>query len=468
MAGRQRTERFSMEIQNDILIVDDDKAFGNAIKEILDSNGWNSLWVGSGERALKIIRERLFRVILLDLLLPGMDGLEVLRRLLRIDPNLIVVMISGHGSSHQVVEAIRLGAYDWLEKPLEKERILLTVRNALSRHQLVKQKDALLSDIESSCRMIGVSRAMQQICRLINRVAPQGTSVMITGETGVGKELVARAIHLKSSRAGFPFVRVNCAAVPETLIESELFGHMKGAYTGAVSDKMGKLQAANGGTLFLDEIGDLSLMAQAKVLRTLETGEVSRIGSEEGEKVDVRFIAATNKDLKDLMRQGSFRADLYHRINVIEFHVPPLRDRKEDIQPLMDHFLQSFAQEHNVSQRSLDANAKTILMAYEWPGNVRELRNLAERITVLMEGSQVSGAQVADLLRIPIGLMDFRSGRSLRQARESFERHFIIQALVKNKWNITHTARDLRIHRTLLYRKLVYYQIHSEELDKRD
>ena len=451
-----------------ILIVDDDAEMGDTLRDILCLKGYSVQWVGNGSDALKIINNDDIDVVLLDLLLPGMNGIEVLKRIFHINPCISVIMMSGHGTIQTALETTQLGAYDWLEKPLEKDRVFLTIRNAIEKSTLLSEKEVLLSQIKTRYRMVGTSSAMQTVYQLIDKVALKNIRVLITGESGTGKDLVAHAIHLNSQRASVPFIHVNCAAVPETLIESELFGHKKGAFTGAVSDKKGKFQIANRGTLFLDEIGDLSNNAQAKILRTIETGEVQMVGSEKVENVDVRLISATNKNLPDLISKGAFREDLFHRINVIEINILPLRARTDDILPLTDYFLEMFCTHNNVKKKLLTSSAETVLLAYNWPGNVRELRNLVEKIVVLVDTPKVNGHHVADLLEFSRGRQVFDGVKTFKQAKKSFEKSYIANALWKNEWKISKTAKTLDMTRSSLYDKINEYGIKqdSEKPDK--
>ncbi len=437
-----------------ILIVDDDKELGETLQDLLSTKGYTTAWVGNGGDAITLIQDSHFCVVLLDLLLPDTDGIQVLKHVLQYDPAAVVIMMSGHGTIDTAVEATHLGAYDWLQKPLEKDRLFLAVRNGLDKCQLMRDRNRFLSEVKERYHMVCVSKRMQHVFDLVDKVSGQNTSVLITGESGVGKELVAGAIHLNSIRAAEPLVRVNCAAVPETLIESELFGHVKGSFTGAYSDKQGKFQAADGGTLFLDEIGDLSLSAQAKILRAIDSGEVEKVGGSGVKQVDVRLITATNKDLKKLVRERTFREDLLHRINVIEIQVPALRERVDDIVPLADHFLQFYCLENNVQLKQLEPGAEAVLMAYAWPGNVRELRNIIEKIVVLVESEEISGQQIAAVMEMPHQEQIEQGGRTLAQARHTFEKIFITKTLQMNKWNVTRTAEVLDIHRSSLYKKM--------------
>ena len=339
-----------MNSKKKILIVDDDEMMGDILGEILTCDGYQVKWVGNGNDALTALNESPIDIVLLDLRLPDMNGNQVLKKILEINPLTTVIMMSGHGTIQTAIEATRLGAYDWLEKPLEKNRVLLTVRNAIEKNNLLKERELLLSEAKECYKMVGTSPALQKIYSLIDRVAPTNATVLITGESGTGKELVARAIHINSNRASLPFIHVNCSAIPDTLIEGELFGHVRGTFTGAERTRKGKFQLADQGTLFLDEIGDLSLAAQAKILIAIETGNIATVGTEMSGKVDVRVICATNKNLDQKVAQGTFRDDLLNRINVIGINVPPLRERRDDILPLAYHFLETYCIQNNTEK----------------------------------------------------------------------------------------------------------------------
>jgi len=448
-----------MILQNKILVVDDDEDMGDVLSDILSTEGYIVQWVGNGSDAVKYVKEDSFDVVLLDLLLPGINGLEILKQILSIKPSIVVVMMSGHGTIKTALEATRLGAYEWLEKPLERDRVLLTVRNAVEKSVLQKEKEILLSEAKQTYKMVGASPEIERVYQLIDKVAPTDATVLITGESGTGKELVARAIHINSKRSAYPFVEINCAAVPDTLIESELFGHVKGAFTGAVKSQEGKFHQANNGTLFMDEIGDLSSIAQAKVLRAIETGEIARIGTDKVEKVDVRLITATNMNLPEMVVKGTFREDLYHRINVIEIQIPPLRQRRDDILPLFYYFLGIYASQNNIVKKQLTPGAEALVFSHDWPGNVRELRNFAEKVTVLIDAQRITRHHVAELLKFPEVKNDHPGPKTFKQAKKSFEKHFIINALSQNNWNISRTAEVLDMSRSLLYRKMEKYGI---------
>ncbi len=446
-----------------ILVVDDDQIMGDILADILNYKGYNVHWVGSGTEALQIINLNQIDIVMLDLLIPGMDGIEILKEINKSKPGSIVIMMSGHGTIQSAVEATKLGAYDWLEKPLEKERVLLTVKNAVDKNTLLQEREILLADAKQRYQMIGTSPGLKKVYQLIDKVATSDTTVLISGESGSGKELVARAIHINSQRATAPFVQLNCAAVPDSLIESELFGHVKGSFTGAHADRKGRFQLADGGTLFLDEIGDLSPAAQAKVLRTIETKEVETVGAEKTDKVDVRYIFATNKNLPELVKKGAFREDLLFRSNVIEIPVPPLRERAEDTLPLAHYFLDLFCSQNNLEKKALLPDAEAILLSHKWSGNVRELRNLMEKIVILVDNPKISASHISCFLNSPALALDLSHCTTFKQAKESFEKSFILFALSANKWNVVKTAQTLDMERSVLYKKMEKYGIKKSE-----
>ena len=440
-----------------ILIVDDDIALGELLSDVLTKEGYDVTCVGNGGDALQAVDRQPFHAALVDLLLPGMDGLELMQKLTDRAPLLTIVMMSGHGTIKSAMDATRMGAFDWLEKPLKKERVVITVRNALEKGKILMEKDILLREARERYAMVGVSPPMKRIFQLIDKVARTDTSVLITGESGTGKELVARAVHMHSPRAGAPFIQVNCAAVPETLIESELFGHTKGSFTGAFREKKGRFQLADGGTLFLDEIGDMSPMAQAKLLRAIETGEVARVGADVPETVDIRLIAATNRNLKERVRSGQFREDLFHRINIIQIDVPPIRERKEDILPILRFFTDAFTDDYGMDRKQYLPDAEAMILSYEWPGNVRELKNFAEKLVVLVNDVKVNIQHVSLILNQPkVPYIDSEIA-TYREAKGSFEKHFLLTALQKNQWNISETALSINMPRSLLYKKMEKY-----------
>ncbi len=443
-----------------ILIVDDDIHQRQSLRDVLEYAGYAVEEAADGKVALEVLSQRRVDLMLLDLDMPRLPGIEVLRRAASEHPEVQTVIISGKGTIQTAVQATKLGAYDFLEKPLEAERTLLTVRNALEKSSLLRQRDRLLNEARERYKMVGASQAMQNIFRIIDKAGATQSKVLVTGENGTGKEMIARAIHHNSSRAAGPFVTVNCAAIPENLIESELFGHEKGAFTGAQNLHRGKFEQANGGTLFLDEIGDMTLMMQAKTLRALNDGVIDRVGSEKSIAVDIRVIAATNKNLEAELEEGNFREDLFYRLNVIAIHVPPLRERREDIPDLVNCFLTLFCQENGLPVKKLDRGALTLLVEHDWPGNVRQLRNIIERLVVLSDGESISPREVSEALK------KFSSSpppspiyATLREARAQFEREFILKTLISNNWKIQETAAVLGIERTNLWKKMRRYGI---------
>ena len=367
----------------DILIIDDEKAIRKTLSEILSFEGYKIDEASDGEEGLRKFRERNYDVVLCDIKMPKIDGIEFLQKAGESNPDIPVIMISGHGNIDTAVEAVKTGAYDYISKPPDLNRLLITIRNAMDKSNLVSEAKVLKKKVNRVQEMIGHSAPINKIRETIEKVAPTEARVMITGENGVGKELVARWIHEKSNRASGPLVEVNCAAIPSELIESELFGHEKGSFTSAIKQRIGKFEQANGGTLFLDEIGDMSLNAQAKVLRALQEGKITRVGADKDITVDVRVIAATNKDLLKEVDAKTFRLDLYHRLSVIIIHVPSLNERKDDIPPLVDQFLADICEDYGIAKKTIDDETMQLLQGYDWTGNIRELRNVVERLVIL-------------------------------------------------------------------------------------
>ena len=415
------------------------------------------------------MREFRPHVVLLDVKMAGLDGLETLSRLCDLEPPATVVMISGHGTIATAVEATQRGAFDFLEKPLDTDRLLVTLRNALAQSALSGENRELKRALDTRYPMVGTSPALEEVRALIDRVGPTHARVLITGENGSGKELVARALHEASPRRERAFIEVNCAAIPSELIESELFGHMKGSFTGAFADRAGKFELADGGTLFLDEIGDMSLSAQPKVLRVLQEGVVNRIGAARSVQVDVRVLAATNKDLEDEIADGRFREDLFYRLNVVPIVVPPLRERLEDVPALVEHFVSTLSVGAGVAARPVTPDAIRALQRRSWPGNVRELRNAVERLLILAVGKQISSADVERLLPSPDGVaspyLAPETGRTgtFEDFRQDTERAFLLIKLREHAWNVAETARALDIPRSNLYKKIEKYKLTREE-----
>ncbi len=444
-----------------VLIVDDETSILKALKDILEDEGYETLLAASGEEALAIASERPPDLVLLDIWLPGKDGVEVLRELKKFHPDLPVIMMSGHGSIETAVSSTRHGAYDYIEKPLSLEKTVLGIRHALDQQRLQRENVALRRTMEESVQILGRSPAIAGLKEQIARAAPTEGRVLITGENGTGKEMIARNIHLLSPRREGPFIEVNCAAIPEELIESELFGHERGAFTGAVSRRTGRFESAHGGTIFLDEVGDMSLKTQAKVLRVLENQSFERIGGARQIRSDARVIAATNKDLQERIGTGEFREDLFYRLNVIPFTVPPLRERPEDIPLLASHFLRLFSLKMGQKGKALSEEALLRLGRYTWPGNIRELKNLMERLAIMVPGGVIN-ADDLPFETVAAGPAE-QSDKPLtfRQARLEFERDFLVQALERNSWNITQTARELRLERSHLHKKIKFFRIQS-------
>jgi two-component system, NtrC family, nitrogen regulation response regulator NtrX len=450
-----------------ILVVDDEEGIRKILKQVLEYEGHTVSVAGGGGEAVALFQEFSPDLTLLDVKMARMDGLEVLDRLRETDPSAVVVMISGHGNIETAVEATRRGAYDFLEKPLDTDRLLVTIRNALHHRGLEQENARLREEVESHYQIVGRSFAIRALVDRIEKVAPTDARVLITGENGTGKELVARAIHQLSTRKDETFVEVNCAAIPSELIESELFGHMKGSFTGATADRPGKFEQADHGTLFLDEIGDMSLAAQAKVLRALQEGIITRVGGEKPIRVDVRVIAATNKALEKEIEAGRFRDDLYFRLNVVPIHAPPLRERREDVPMLVRHFAEKAVEEQRLPRREFSSDAVDRLARMEWPGNVRELRNTVERLLILARSNEVTAADVERLVggavSAPSAAGDLLEAGSFAEFKERAERAYILAKLREHDWNVSETARAVDMPRSNLYKKIERYNLVRED-----
>ena len=436
-----------------ILIVDDEPGIRQSLKGAFEDEGFSTETVSSGEGCLKRLEESPFDLVLLDIWLPGIDGLETLRQMRERFPDVRVIIISGHATIATAVTATKLGAYDFIEKPLSLEHTLLLARNALEHRRLEHAHDILRHQIEDRFHIVGESIPVKSLRKQIAVVAPTNSRVLIYGESGTGKELVGRNIHFLSKRANAPFVEVNCAAIPEELIESELFGHTRGSFTGASDSKKGKFELADGGTLFLDEIGDMTLKTQAKVLRAVEDQRFQPIGAPATVHVDVRVVAATNKNLTAEIAAGRFREDLFYRLNVIPFFVPPLRERREDIPVLARYFMRMFTNENGIGPKEFMPEALESMTDYFWPGNVRELRNEVERLVIMVQEQCIEPRD----LSLPNG--SAAPASNLHEARAKFEKDFICSKLVENNWNITKTAKLLGLERSYLYRKIKSYGI---------
>jgi two-component system, NtrC family, nitrogen regulation response regulator NtrX len=465
-----------------VLIVDDEASIRTSLSGALKDEGYRVTSAASGREALELMKSNKPDVVLLDIWMPEMDGLEVLKNVKQDLPELSVIMMSGHGNIETAVRATKLGAFDFIEKPLSLERLLVLLQNVSNVQDLARENHALRKQVaKNRTQLVGQSPSMRQIQEVIKRVAPTTGSVLITGENGTGKELVANSLHGLSPRFNKPFVEVNCAAIPEELIESELFGHEKGSFTGATQLRRGKFDLAHGGTLFLDEIADMSLKTQAKILRILQEQKFERVGGSQTIQVDVRVVAATNKDLKSEIQKGSFREDLFYRLNVVPITLPALRDRKEDIPVLAGHFLKEFCSAHGRKMRDLSPEALAVLTTYSWPGNVRELRNLVERVVILTseseEGRFVTAATLLAHLKDEeltgalaragvdaqgVGAESQNGARNLRDARQEFEKDFILRTLKENDWNVSRTAQILGIERSHLHRKIKSFGIEAE------
>ena len=474
-----------------ILVIDDEAAIRDSLRMILEYEDYLFVGAASGQEGVAAVQRERPDLVLLDIKMPGMDGLEVLRKLHALDETLPIVMISGHGTTATAVEAIRSGAVDFLDKPLSSERVIVTLQNALRQSELRSENRELKLAMESRYEIVGSSPALRRVLEAVKRAAPTNATVLLLGESGVGKELVARTIHRNSPRASQRFVQVNCAAIPEELIESELFGHEKGSFTGATEKQIGKFEQADRGTIFLDEVGDMSQKTQAKVLRVLQEQEVERLGSARTIKVDVRVIAATNKNLEDGIQRGEFREDLYFRLNVIPIVVPPLRERREDIPLLVQHFAKLTSEEHNLKPRRFDAAAMDALQRYRWRGNIRELRNAIERLMIMAAADVVrvedlppeiraGGGGGAAITSEPVAIpqstyatagstaaeesrpVGASAAGTLREFKDAAERAYLVQKLRENNWNISKTAEVIDTPRSNLYKKLEQYGIKQE------
>ncbi len=469
-----------------ILVIDDEAAIRDSLKMMLEYDGFEFFGAATGQEGLTLAERETPDLVLLDVKMPGMDGLEVLERLRAMNETLPVIVVSGHGTISTAVEATKKGAFDFIEKPFASDRVLVSLRNALDQRRLRDENRSLKKAVEVRHQMIGDSVLLKQVMAAIGRAAPTNATVLIQGESGVGKELVARTIHRNSLRSRERFVQVNCAAIPEELIESELFGHEKGSFTGATEKQIGKFEQADRGTIFLDEVGDMSPKTQAKVLRVLQEGEVERLGSARTTKVDVRVIAATNKNLEQEIETGGFREDLYFRLAVIPIHVPPLRERPEDIPLLIRHYIDLFCRDNNQRPRRVTPAAMELLQRYRWKGNIRELRNAVERMIIMSPTDTIDVADLPSAVRSPsaaspraaAGTMaapgagaatatseaDVAKAGTLREFKDNTERAYLVAKLRENGWNISKTAEVIDTPRSNLYKKLEQYQI-SQETD---
>ncbi len=439
-----------------ILIVDDEKGILDTVSEILQDEGYYTFVCEDGKNALEILDREMIDLVFLDVWLPGMSGIDVLKYIKEKHSEIPIIMISGHGKIELAVQAVKLGAFDFLEKPLSIDRIILSTERALQFRKLERENIKLKSTFVKKYELIGNSSKMRELKEKIALIAKGDSRILILGESGTGKEVVARTIHSLSDRKNAPFVEVNCAAIPQELIESELFGHEKGAFTGAIDKKIGKFELADGGTLFLDEIGDMSILTQAKLLRVIETQKFQRVGGTKDIKVHVRIISATNKDLFEEIKKGNFRQDLYYRLNVIPLNIPALRERKEDIPELANYFISEFVREKGWKKKILTDNAIKILQKYDWPGNVRELKNAIERLMIMTISDVIDVPQIelAGIIRKDASEEKYFQLNSLKEARDAFERDFILRKLKENSWNITKTAELIGLERSNLYKKI--------------
>jgi two-component system, NtrC family, nitrogen regulation response regulator NtrX len=445
-------------MKDTILVVDDEESICQSLKAILSDEGYQVLVAGSGEEAVKIVEEEMPQLVLLDIWLPGMDGLETLKAIKEINSQMMVIIMSGHGTIETAVRATKLGAFDFIEKPLSLDKIIILVNNAISLMRLNEENTLLKQKVSHQYELTGQSPQISELKEMISIVAPTNAWILIMGENGTGKELVARSIHHLSLRSHKDIVEVNCAAIPEELIESELFGHEKGAFTGATEKKRGKFDLAHEGTIFLDEVADMSLKAQAKILRILQEKKFERVGGNKLIDLDVRVLAATNKDLEEEMKEGRFRPDLYYRLHVIPLVVPPLRERKEDIKPLAERFLMDFSIKEGMEPKGLTDDALALLMKHDWPGNVRELKNIIERLTILTPSNEITSEDIP-----PLSVKEERDAAfgvqslaadSLKDAKMDFERQFIIKKLEENEGNVSKTAEAIGLERSHLHKKL--------------
>jgi len=450
---------------NTVLIIDDEKEICESVKMILDYEGYQTDYSLLPSEGLTKIDSQSYSTLLLDIQMPEMNGFEVLKRVREKHFNLPVIIITAHGSIENAIKATKLGAFDFIEKPIDRDKLLISVRNAVDQNKLLFDNEEMKRTIFGEGKILGKSQAIQGILQLIEKVSPLDTRILISGENGTGKELVARAIHNKSLRKDKSFIEVNCAAIPNELIESELFGHEKGSFTGAVQQRIGKFELANKGTIFLDEVGDMSPQAQAKVLRVIEDGKLERVGGAKKIEVDVRIISATNKNLIEEISKEKFREDLYHRLNVIPINIPPLRERMEDIPIFVNHFSNEVTTKYKKPPVSFDDESIKFLQSMQWTGNVRELRNAVERIIIITDKRQITKKNVESLFVIGkanfIDLID--QSNSFQEFKEKAERAFILKQLKANDWNVSKTAEILDIQRSHLYNKMKKYEIERED-----
>ena len=447
-----------------ILIIDDEIEICESIKMSLEYEDYHVEYTNYPSEGIEKLRSSKYDVLLLDINMPELNGFEVLKKIKSDDKDINVIMISAHSSVENAVKATKLGAFDFIEKPIDRDKLLILVRNAVNQNELKKENKVLKSNLEEENIIIGESELLIRVLDSAKRVAATESRILITGENGTGKELVAKEIHKNSARKEKQFIEVNCAAIPNELIESELFGHEKGAFTGAANKRIGKFELAHGGTLFLDEIGDMSLNAQAKVLKAIEEGKIERVGGTETIDVNVRLISATNKDLAKEISEGNFREDLYHRLNVIPLHIPPLRERKNDISLLIDHFNKRISAKYNFTEKKFSNDALELLKELKWSGNVRELKNIVERILIMLPQENIEKSDITKLIPTSNGSENeiFDISNSFQEFKEKAEKLFIEKQLDLNDWNISKTAEVLGIQRSHLYGKLKKYNIEKQ------
>ena len=444
-------------MNKNILAIDDDEIFLKSLKKILTMNGFDVEICSNPINALKLIETNFYNCIVTDVKMPGMNGIDIQKEISKEKPELPVIAISGQSNISIAVEMIKNGAYDFIEKPVDEEKLILTINNAIEKQYLTEEKDNLFNELSESYRMVGKSKLFNDVLEKINIIAPTDARVLITGETGVGKELVAWAIHHNSNRKNKPYLKVNCAAIPNELLGSELFGHKKGSFTGAVNDRTGKFVEADGGTLLLDEIGDLDISLQSKLLRTLEENEIEMIGENNPRKIDVRIIVATNKNLEKEIKNDRFRLDLFHRINVFEIAVPPLRNRKEDIIPIAKFYLEKFCTTYNKRIKNINYQVEGLLLNRLWKGNVRELRNLIEKM-VLFSNEEI--ITVDDYYKVTSNNNpNIIEGKTFKEAKSKFEKELLLNTLQKCDWRVVDAAKELGIERTNLFKKMQKYNL---------
>jgi DNA-binding NtrC family response regulator len=450
---------------NSILIIDDEKQICESIKMILEYENYYVDYSTEGAVGLEKISSQKFDAILLDIQMPDINGFEVLKKAKEYDNDLNIIIISAFGNLENAVKATKLGAFDFIEKPVDRDKLLISVRNAVTQSNLQRENKEIKKSLFGEGKIIGKSKAIQQILEMIDKVSSTNVRILISGENGTGKELVARAIHQKSGRQNKLFVEVNCAAIPNELIESELFGHEKGSFTGAFQQRIGKFELANKGTLFLDEVGDMSLQAQAKVLRAIEDGKIERVGGNKKIEVDVRIITATNKNLKEEIDKGNFREDLFHRLNVIPLFIPPLRERIDDIPILIDHFAREISEKYKKNIPKFSEEAISLLQQQQWTGNVRELRNIIERIIIIINKKEIGKKDIEFLVPSEKASLDnlIDASNTFQEFKDKTEKAFIIKQLEANNWNISKTAEMLDIQRSHLYTKMKKYGIDKGE-----